>query len=248
MIQICNSKITMIELDYGVDPLHFSCIVLILPFMTDLRSVEEPVYYAYTVSHHPSSDLFEESRYKLIYSEKKLPEQYTVFLEGHLYFPKFVNLGKLTTAHIELFQTCVDKTSSDSELREDAACDMDVWNFTFSYFQIGSKRMSEEGAHSAYFLPDQEYMFLAFPLWEVFSIPGGENNVEDDILVVKTWSKENSRFVLEVASEICNKTRRSLGRFIWTTIKNAVLGTSTTRTSLTSRACTKFVLFFCVIK
>jgi len=166
--------------------------------MTDLRSDEEPVYYAYTVSHHPSSAFHEESRYKLVYSEKKLPEQYTGFLEGHLYFPKFVNLGKLTTAHIELFQTCVDKTSSDSELREDAACDMDVWNFTFSYFRIGSKRMSEEGAHSAYFLPDQEYMLLAFPLWEVHSIPGGENNIEEDILVVKTWSKENSRFVLEV--------------------------------------------------
>jgi len=58
--------------------------------------------------------------------------------------------------------------------------------------------MSEEGVHSAYFLPDQEYMLLAFPLWEVFSIPGGENNIEEDILVVKTWSKENSRFVLEV--------------------------------------------------
>merc|ERR1719483_634608 len=86
MIQICNSKITMIELDYGVDPLHFSCIVLILPFMTDLRSVEEPVYYAYTVSHHPSSDLFEESRYKLIYSEKKLPEQYTGFFGGSSVF------------------------------------------------------------------------------------------------------------------------------------------------------------------
>lgn len=166
--------------------------------MSDLRSDEEPVYYAYTVSDHPSSPFYEESRYRLIYSQKKLPEQYAGFLEGHLYFPKFVNLGKLTTAHIELFQTCVDKTSSDSELREDAACDMDVWDFTFTYFRIGSKRMSEEGAHSAYFLPDQDYMLLAFPLWEIFSIPAAENNIEEDILLVKTWSKENKRFVLEV--------------------------------------------------
>jgi len=155
-------------------------------------------YHAYTVSYHPSSRDHEDGRYRLLYSQKELPKQYAGFEEGHLYFPKIVSVGKLTTAHIELYQTCVDKSSSDDELREDAACDMDVWSFSFSFLSEGSKRMSEEGAYSAYYLPEQDYMLLAFPLWEVYAIPSDENSIDEDVLAVKTWSKKHKRHVLEV--------------------------------------------------
>lgn len=159
-------------------------------------SVEE--YFAYTVSYHPSSPFFDEYRHKLLYSNKELPVKYTGFAEGHLYFPKIVSIGELTNAHVELYQTCVDCHSSDSELREDAACDMDVWSFSYKYLSEGSKRMSEEGARGAYYLPEEDYMLVAFPLWEVYSIPSAENNIDEDILCVKTWSKKHKRLLLEV--------------------------------------------------
>lgn len=155
-------------------------------------------YYAYTVSHHPSSPHHEEDRYRLICTTKSLPKQYTGFDQGHMYFPKIVSVGKLTQAHIELFQTCVDKSSSDSELREDAACDMDSWDFSFTYYQEGSRRMFQEGSRSGFYGADQDHMLLAFPLWEIWFIPAAENSINEDILCVKTWSKEAQRLLLEV--------------------------------------------------
>jgi len=159
---------------------------------------EDCEYFAYTVSYHPSSRHHEDGRYRLLYSQKELPVQYQGFSEGHLYFPKIVSVGKLTTAHIDLYQTCVDKSSSDDELREDAACDMDAWTFNFTFYSEGSTRMSQEGAYSAYYSPEEDYMLLAFPLWEVYAIPSDENNIDEDILVVKTWSKKHKCHLLEV--------------------------------------------------
>merc|ERR1719373_664193 len=75
---------------------------------------------------------------------------------------------------------------------------MDVWSFDFKYLSEGSKRMSQEGANSAYYLPKDDYMLLAFPLWEIYSVPSAENNIDEDILCVKTWSKKHQRLCLEV--------------------------------------------------
>lgn len=155
-------------------------------------------YFAYTVSQHPSSPLFEDARYSIICSKEKLSEQYTGFAEGHLFFPKIVSVGKLTKAHIELHQTAVDNSSGDLEIQAACAEDMDAWEFSFSFLREGSKRMKVEGAYSAYYIPDQDHFLLALPLWEVYAIPAEENSSNEDLLISTTWASEIQRIAVEV--------------------------------------------------
>jgi len=159
---------------------------------------DETVYYAYAVSDHPTSKDYDVYRYRLFYSTTEVPEKFTGFAEGHLYFPKIVSVGRLTADHISLCQCCIDKDSADEGTVNDAMVDMDAWSFKFQFVAEGSNRMKEEGAYSAYYMPDESHYFLAIPLWEVYFIPASENNIDEDVLVVKTYSMELKRFLLEV--------------------------------------------------